>query len=64
MVVQAGVGNDLHILGVGILVYAHNEGGGLSILGGGGDDDLLGAAFQVGLAAFSVVVNTPVDSTT
>ena len=48
----AGVGNDLHILGVGILVYAHNEGGGLSILGGGGDDNLLGAAFQVGLALF------------
>ncbi len=47
-----GVGDDIHIGGVGIVVDAHNEGGGLLILGGGGDDNLLGAALQVGLALF------------
>ena len=45
-----GVGNDLHILGVGVLVNAHNKGGSLGILGRSGDDDLLGAALQMGFA--------------
>ena len=48
----AGVGNNVHILAVGVVVNAHNKGGSLGVLGGGGDDDLLGAALQVGLALF------------
>ena len=39
------VGNNRHVLGVGVMVYAHYEHG--SVLAGGGYDDLLRACLQV-----------------
>ena len=47
-----GVGNNGHLLAIGVLVNAHDKGGGFGILGGGGDDDLFGAALQMRLALF------------
>lgn len=45
-----GVGEDVDVWRVSFLVDAHDEHGG--VCGGGGDDDLLGAAFQVGIGLF------------
>ena len=38
----AGVGNELHIAGIGVVIDAHHEHGGI-VLGGGGHDHVLGA---------------------
>ena len=46
------VGNDLHVLGVGVEVNAANEGGGFLILRRGGDDYLLGARLDVSGSLF------------
>ena len=44
----AGVGNEGHVGGVGVLVHAHNKHGGV-VLGGGGHDHVLGAGLDVAL---------------
>ena len=43
----AGVGDDLHVGAVFVAVDAVDEGGGGVVLGGCGEDDLLGAALEV-----------------
>ena len=43
-----GVGDELHVGGVGVQVHAAHEHGGV-VLGGGGHDDLLGAGVDVSL---------------
>jgi len=42
-----GVGDDVHVLGILLLVDTHHEHGGIG--GGGGDDDLLGTTFVVSI---------------
>ena len=49
------VGNDGHIAGIGLVVDAHYEHGG--VLGGSGDDNFAGAGFKVSLAVLYAFEN-------
>jgi len=52
-----GVGNDLHVGAQQLVVDAHDERGGLLVLGGRGQDDLLRAAGKVRGGLFGGAVN-------